>query len=174
MRFPKRKGRKRPFPEGEPPSLPIFNDRARLRPQRVDKEERREMHKEQRRERKRKREKRKHKELGKKKFHAVWKAEGVIVKKSRRCAGNSQSRPGSPQGQAYFASCRRRRRSRRGGAIFYRASVLGQIYGSIGHVQSACFSMHSANVLKKKISKSHLPYRSENPSQGSVPKNLDL
>ena len=70
-----------PSLRGEVPSLPIFNDRARLRPQRVDKEERREMHKEQRRGRKRKREKRKHKELGKKKFHAVWKAEGVIVKK---------------------------------------------------------------------------------------------
>ena len=78
---PSAKAGNAPSLRGESPSLPIFNDRARLRPQRVDKEERREMHKEQRRERKRKKEKIKHKGLGKKKFHAVWKAEGVIVKK---------------------------------------------------------------------------------------------
>ena len=44
-------------------------------------------------------------------------------------AGNLQSRPGAPSGAAYFASCRRRRRSRRGGrAIFQGACFLAHFF----------------------------------------------
>ena len=42
-------------------------------------------------------------------------------------AGNLQSRPGAPSGAAYFASCRRRRRSRRGGRDFFQGLIFGSI-----------------------------------------------
>ena len=55
------------------------------------------MHKEQRRERRRKRGK-KTEGVEEEIAYSQGKAEGVIVQKSRRCAGNSQSRAGPPAG----------------------------------------------------------------------------
>ena len=100
------------------------------------KEARGERHKEERRERKRnQRGKQQKKSWGRRRCRQPEKS------RRRNCLIKAGEAPatrkvggGPPQGRAYFAICGRRRRSRRGGAIFSRALFLGQFYGAIGSV----------------------------------------